>query len=188
MNLYLFGLLIYMILITPLKISFRLRAGRRPGYLFRLQAAGLPFYRRRKDEDPGDETPVKQQEVAAQMNLKNLRYLRILLSASMRGSLRRIVHLEWLSVYIHISQPDAAQTALLYGALHALASMLGKQHTLPLRIHLKADLRGQGSEALVRCIITLRLGSLFPAALAWFTQMRKAARKASKEEQYAASH
>lgn len=188
MNLYLLGLLVYMVLITPLRVSLRLRAGRRPGYLFRVQAAGLPFYRRRSDEDSDDETPVRQQELTAQMNLKNYRMLRILLSASMRGRLKKIVHLERLSLYLHISQPDAAQTALLYGGLHAIAAALARQRALPLRIHLKADLQGQGSEALVRCIITLRLGSLFPAALAWYSQMRKAARKTSKEEPYAASH
>ncbi len=188
MNLYLLGLLVYMVLITPLRVSLRLRAGRRPGYLLRLQAAGLPFYRRRKDEDTGDETPVRQQELTDQMNLKNLRLLRILLSAAMRSRLKKFVHLERLSLYLHISQPDAAQTALLYGALQTVAAALAGQRTLPLRIHLKADMQGQGSEALIRCIITLRLGSLFPAALVWFKQTRKAAKKASKEERYAASH
>ena len=184
MNLYLLGLLVYMVLILPLRVSIRFRAGRRTGYLIRIQAAGLPFYRKRKDEDPKDEMPVTEKQMVCDLKHTNLRALRILLSRPVRQRLAAAVQLEWLSLYAHISQPDAAQTALLYGGLRALALPLVRQRHIPLRIHLKADMKGQGSEALFRCILRLRLGSLFPAALQWLRQSMKA----SKEENHAASH
>lgn len=188
MNLYLLGLMIYLVLIAPLRISFRLRTGRRPGYMLRVQAAGLPFYRRRTDEDPGDEKAIRQQDMTKQLKPENLRLIRVLLSKPVRRAIRRAVQVNLLSVYVHISQPDAAQTALLYGALRSAALPLIRHKALPLRIHLKADQLGQGSEVLIRCIISLRLGSLFPAALAWLRQYRRSAPQAAKEEEYAASH
>lgn len=188
MNLYLLGLLVYVVLITPVRISLRLRTGRRPGYMLRLQAAGLPFYRRRKDEDTGDEKPIHRQDMAKQMKPENLRTLRILLSRPVRRAIQRAVRVELLSVYVHVSEPDAARTAVLYGTLRAVALPLCQAKLLPLRIHLHADHRGQGSELLIRCIISLRLGSLFPAALAWLRQYRRAALQPAKEEDYAASH
>lgn len=187
MNMYFISLLVYLVLITPVRISLRLRTGRRPGYMLRLQAAGLPFYRRRRDEDAGDEKPIRQQDMTQQLKPENLRMLRTLLSRPVRSALRRAVRVEVLSCYVHISEPDAAKTALIYGALRAAALPLCSGQ-LPLRIHLHADHRGQGSEVLIRCIISLRLGSLFPAAVAWLRQQRRAALQASKEEEYAASH
>ncbi len=176
MNLYLTGLLIYMLLILPLRISLRLRIGRRNSYMVRIQAVGLPFYRKRKDEDSSAETPVDNQQMAQQLKSANLRMVRTLFARPLWRGLSQLVQLEWLSVYVHISQPDAAQTALLYGGLRALAVPFGKRLP-PLRIHLKADMEGQGSEALVRCIVRLRLGSLFPAALVWLRHMRKASKE-----------
>ncbi len=188
MNFYFLSLMVYLVLILPLRVSFRLRTGRRPGYMLRVQAAGLPFYRRRRDEDPGDETPLRRQEMAEQLKPGTLRQLKVLLSRPVRSAIRQAVRMEVLSVYVHISEADAAKTALLYGALRTAALPLCTIKELPLRIHLRADHRGLGTEVLVRCIISLRLGSLFPAALAWLRQYRRATMQASKEEDYAASH
>lgn len=191
MNLYLISLLVYLILILPLRLSFRLRMGRRSGYLIRLQAAGLPFYRRRKDEDPLDEQPIDQEELGQTLRPEKLRLMRLLLQKPVRSRLFKAIHLEWLSLYAHISSPDAAQTAVLYGSLRsaadAFAHASGDQ--FPLRIHLKCDFQGQGSEALVRGIVRLRLGSLFPAAFALATALirAQAAKDASKEDFYAAA-
>lgn len=186
MNPYLLGLMVYLLLITPLRISLRLRAGRRPGYMLKVQVVGLPFYRRRKDEDPGDEKALRQQDMTEQLKPENLRWIRVLLSKPVRRAIRRAVQVKLLSVYVHISQPDAAQTALLYGALRAAALPLLRRKAF--RIHLKADQLGLGSEVLLRCIISLRLGSLFPAMLVWLRQYRRSAPQAAKEEEYAASH
>ena len=67
-----------------------------------------------------------------------------------------------------------------------VADIIGQ--AFPLRIHLRTDFQGQGSEALVRCIASLRLGSLFPAAIAWLWQVYRHRQTRSKEEDYAASH
>ncbi len=79
------------------------------------------------------------------------------------------------------------QTARLYGSLRSAADALGHGlgRRMPIHIHLRADYQGLGSEALLRCIVTLRLGSLFPAALAWLWQLRK--QHPSKEVKHAAA-
>ncbi len=191
MNPYLISLMIYLLLITPLRLSFRLRIGRRAGYLIRLQAAGLPFYRRRRDEDPKDEVPIDQKDLRRTLRPERLRPMRILLQKPVRSRLLKAIHLEWLSLYVHISSPDAAQTALLYGSLRSAADAFihASGSRLPVRIHLKCDFQGQGSQALLRGIVRLRLGSLFPAAFALIATLIRAqtAKDASKEDLYAAA-
>ena len=121
MNPYFISLMIYLVLITPLRLSLRVRLGRRNGYMLRIQAIGLPFYRSRRDEDSADEQPINQQEMSQQLRPENLRLFRSLVS---RPVLRLFFHsaqLKWLSVYVHISQPDAMQNALLYGSLRTLS-------------------------------------------------------------------
>ena len=190
MNPYFISLLVYLVLIVPLRISIRVRLGRRNGYMLRLQVIGLPLYKSSRDEDSGDEQPLDGQEMSEQLNPDKLRLIRPLLSPPVRRQLRRAVRVEWLSVYAHISQKDAMQNAVIYGALlsltEALRQIIGQ--AFPLRIHLRTDFQGQGSEALVRCIASLRLGSLFPAAIAWLWQVYRHRQTRSKEEDYAASH
>ena len=192
MNPYLISLMIYLVLITPLRLSVRIRLGRRNGYMLRLQAVGLPFYRSRRDEDSHDEQPIDQQEMSRQLKPENLQIMRTLLAKPVRRQIFRAIRLEWLSVYVHISQPDAMQNALLFGALRttaeAVSHSLGSR--IPLRIHLRTDYHGAGTEALLRCIVSLRLGSLLPAAFAWLWQFvrLRAEREPLKEEDYAASH
>ncbi len=190
MNLYFISLLVYLVLIMPLRLSIRVRLGRRNGYMLRLQAIGLPFYKSRRDEDSGDEQPIDSREMTEQLNTDKLRMLRSLLSLPVRRQLRRAVRVEWLSVYAHISQKDAMQNAVIYGTLVSITETLRQiiGSAFPLRIHLRTDFQGQGSEALVRCIASLRLGSLFPAAIAWLWQIYKRRQALSKEEDYAASH
>lgn len=192
MNLYLLSLMIYLVLITPLRLSLRIRLGRRSGYMLRIQAIGLPFYKSKRDEDPADEQPIDQQEVTQQLKPENLRLLRSLINKKVLRLFLRAAEMRWLSLYVHISQTDAMQNALLYGSLRTAAetaSRLAAGH-FPLRIHLRTDYQGCGSEALLRCIINLRVGSLLPVALAWLWHMAKlrAERESSKEEDYAASH
>lgn len=190
MNLYLISLMVYLLLITPLKLSLRIRLGRRTSYMLRVQAIGLPFYKSRRDEDPGDEQPIDQQGMTEQ--LENLKLLRSFLSKKVLRLFLRAAQIKWLSLYIHISQPDAMQNALLYGSLRTVADGVSRfaAGRFPLRIHLRTDYQGQGSEALVRCIVNLRVGSLLPAAVAWLWHMvrLRAEREPLKEEDYAASH
>jgi hypothetical protein len=190
MNPYLISLLVYLVLILPLRVSVRVRIGRQMRYLLRVQLIGLPFYKSRRDEDPADEQAIDSHEMTEQLAPDRLRLLRLLMTRPVRSQLRRAIRLEWLSVYAHISQQDAMQNALLYGTLLSVAGALRQiiGQAFPLRIHLKTDFQAQGSELLVRCIASLRLGSLFPAALAWLWQMYRHRQALSKEEEYAASH
>ncbi len=190
MNPYLIGLLVYMVLISPVKLSLRIRLGRRNSLMFRMQLLGLPFYHSRKDEDGGDEQPLKRQQVTHQLKQNKLGLLRSLITLQRGQRLFRFLKLEWLSVYVHISQPDAMQNALLFGTLRTLADVSGRLFRYPLRIHLRTDYQAQGSEALLRCIFTLRLGSLLPAALVWlwYSISRRNEKKPLKEDDYAASH
>ena len=192
MNPYFISLMIYLVLITPLRLSLRVRLGRRNGYMLRIQAIGLPFYRSRRDEDSADEQPIDQQEMSQKLRPENLRLFRSLIS---RPVLRLFFHsaqLKWLSVYVHISQPDAMQNALLYGSLRTLSETASRilAGRFPLRIHLRTDYQGQGTEALLRCIVSLRLGSLLPAVLAWLWHIARlrGEKEPPKEEEYAASH
>ena len=192
MNVYLVSLLIYLVMITPLRLSLRIRLGRRNGYMLRIQAVGLPFYKSKRDEDPADEQPIDQQEVTQQLKPENLRLLHSLLSKRVLRLFFRAAQFKWLSLYVHISQPDAMQNALLFGTLRTAAEAANRfvAGRFPLRIHLRTDYQAQGSEALLRCIVSLRVGSLFPAAVAWLWHMvrLRAEREPLKEEDYAASH
>lgn len=192
MNVYLLSLMIYLVMITPLRLSLRIRLGRRNGYMLRIQAVGLPFYKSKRDEDSADEQPIDQQEVTQHLQPENLKWLRSILSKKVLRLFFRSAQFRWLSLYVHISQPDAMQNALLFGALRTAAETISRfvADRFPLRIHLRTDYQGQGSEALLRCIVSLRVGSLLPAAVAWLWHMVKlrAEREPSKEEDYAASH
>lgn len=192
MNPYFISLMIYLVLITPLRLSLRIRLGRRNGYLLRIQAIGLPFYRSRRDEDSADEQPIDQQEMSEQLKPENLKLFRSLISKKVLRLFFRAAEFKWLSVYIHISQPDAMQNALLFSSLRTAAETSSRflAGRFPLRIHLRTDMKGQGSEALLRCIVNLRVGSLLPAAVAWLWHMvrLRAEREPIKEEDYAASH
>ena len=190
MNPYLISLLVYLVLITPLRLSLRIRIGRRTSYLLRIQAAGLPFYRSRRDEDSADEQPIDQQEMSQQLQPENFRLIKSLAAKPILRMFFRLAHLQWLSVYIHISQPDAMQNALLYGTLRTTTETASRilADRFPLRIHLRTDFQGQGSEVLLRCIISLRLGSLLPAAFIWLWRLYQLEKEPPKEDEYAASH
>jgi len=190
MNPYLLSLMIYLVLITPLRLFLRIRIGTKSSYLLRIQAAGLPFYRSRRDEDSSDEHPIDQQEMSQQLQSENLHLLRSLISKPILRLFFRSIQLKRLSVYVHISQPDAMQNALLYEAFRTTAETAGHivADRFPLRIHLRTDFQGQGSEVLLRCIVSLRLGSLLPAAFMWLWRVFRLEKEPPKEENYAASH
>lgn len=192
MNVYLVSLLIYLVMITPLRLSLRVRLGRRSSYMLRIQAVGLPFYKSKRDEDPADEQPLDQQKLSQQLQSKKLHLLRGLLSKNVLRLFFKTARVKWLSIYIHLSQPDAMQNALLYSSLLTASETIRHFVTnrFPLRIHLRTDYQGEGSEALLRCIVTLRVGSLLPTAVAWLWHMvrLRAEREPLKEEDYAASH
>ncbi|MBE5801448.1 MAG: hypothetical protein E7319_04085 [Clostridiales bacterium] len=192
MNLYLISLLIYSLMILPIKVSFRVRLGRRPGYWVRFQAMGLPFLRRRKDDDTMEEHPINEAEVSAGLNRDSLLIFRALLSPHVRRRLRRLCDIRLLTLYAHISCQDASHTALLYGSLRTAVQLVERlnHRPLPAQIHLRADYQALGSEVLLRGIVSLRLGSLIPATAVWLSQLRRmrAIQEPSKEENYAASH
>ena len=64
MNPYLLGMSLYTLFILPVTLRFRVRLGGRSGYRLRLQAAGLPFARKRAPEDKRDERPFPRREMA----------------------------------------------------------------------------------------------------------------------------
>lgn len=192
-NLYFLFFSAYALLITPITVRWSLRLGRRSGYRVRVQAAGLPFVRKREDDDPAEERPIREQDVAESLASADRALLRAALDPRVRQRALRCLRLQKLFVYARFSFEDACATALCYAAARTAVQTLALCHPAPgvLSGRVEADFHAKGSEVLVRGIVGARLGSLGLTAIlfgAAFIRQRGRQSRA-KEEQYAtASH
>ena len=181
MNPYLLCLSAYALLILPLTLRFRLRLGKRSGYRFRVQAAGLPFVRRRTTDDRRDERPLREKTVATTLAAVDPALLRACLSPTVISRALRAVRVEALRLDARFDFADARRTAVWYAALSTALRTAALTGALPPRFSagLTAGFAGSGTELLFQGILTLRLGSLLPAAAGFAKAYLRAARKKS---------
>ena len=114
MNFYLLGLSFYGLMIMPVTLRFRLRLGKHPGYRVRVQAAGLPFARKRSDQDTRDEQPIEEKKVAQTLAQTDWTLVRAMLSPGVIKRLLTLPHFEQFSLIARFSFPDACHTALAF--------------------------------------------------------------------------
>lgn len=192
MNLYFLFLSAYAVLITPITVHWSLRLGSRCGYRVRLQAAGLPFVRKRGDDDATGEHPIREQDVAQSLASTDLALVRAALDARVRKRFLKALRLYSLHLNARISFADAALTALCFAALRTVLQTLLTCGLEPdaLTGRVEADFGGKGTEVLVRGITGARLGSLGLTAILFGAAFVRARMKQaqSEEETYAASH
>lgn len=193
MNVYFWCFALYALWITPIGLEISVCAGRNVRWRIRMQAAGLPVWRRRQaEESMKEEQPVDGRETARRMLSPDAPELLLLWK---KGHIRRFLQTWRLqSLYIHgqISQPDAAQTAMLFAALRTLLQTLSHLPAVYKRVQcsLQADFQAQGSQLFLRCIVTARLGNLVVAVLRFAAAAHHIHSRftAKEEESYAASH
>lgn len=193
MNLYFLFFSAYALLITPITVRWSLRLGRRSGYKVRVQAAGLPFARKRSEDDAKGERPIREQDVAKSLASADVPLLRTALQSHLRKRVARCLRLKRLTVYARFSFDDACMTALCYAAARTVLQTAALCRPAPgvLGGRVEADFRAQGSELLIQGISGARLGSLgLTAILFGAAVIRERGRQSrAKEEQYAtASH
>ncbi|MEG0995788.1 MAG: hypothetical protein RSH26_02400 [Clostridia bacterium] len=185
MNPYFFFFAAYAVLITPITLRWGLRLGKDAGYSLRIQAAGMPFVRERKEDDRVGELPIREQEVARTLASTNLALLRAALHGKVLRRFLRAIHLESLHIRARLSFADASRTALCFAAartllqtLHACGVPMSK-----LSGHVTANFDFQGSEVLIRGIVAARLGSLGFAAILFGTAFLRAQGRQARPEQ-----
>lgn len=188
MNLYFILFSVYAAAITPLTLRFRLRLGKQSGYRLQLQAAGLPFVRRRTSDDHSDEQPIQEQDVAQTLAGADMTLIRALLRPPVLRRLWQLFSWRELELYIRFSFVDAAYTALGFCMSRTLFQTLQTAGALPpiFKWRTEADFNAQGSELLFQGIVTFRLGSLLPAATTFALAYRRAQIGQRKVERHAA--
>ena len=191
-NFYFLFFTAYAVLITPITLRLGLRLGKDAGYSVRVQAAGMPFARRRSEDDRAEELPIREQEVARTLASTNFALVRAALDLKALRRLLRAVHLESLHIRARFSFADASRTALCFAAVRTLLQTLRTCGVPMSRLggHVTANFDGQGSEVLIRGIVAARLGSLGLAAILFGAAFIRAHAKQARleEEPYATSH
>ncbi|MDD3336976.1 MAG: hypothetical protein PHI98_15955 [Eubacteriales bacterium] len=189
MNFYLFFFSLYGVMILPLTLRFRLRLGKKSGYRLRMQAAGLPFVRKRTSDDHRDEQPIQEKEVAQTLASADLALLRAALNRQVLRRIFSMLKCTELELYGRFSFDDASLTALAFCGLTTVLGTLKRIGVLPdvFFWRLEADFKAEGTEILVQGIIRLRLGSLLPATALFARTYLRAKGRRSKEEAYAAA-
>lgn len=186
MNPYFICFSLYSLLIMPLTLQFRLRLGKRSGYRLRLQAAGLPFVRKRTSEDNQDEQPIEEREVARTLAETDLALVRAALRKPVLKKVWHTLHWKELRLYALFSFSDAAQNALAFCLSQTLLQTLASTGALPPAFtwQTEVDFNGRGTEALFQGIVTFRLGSLFPAAALFISAYLKASDRKRRIDQH----
>ena len=168
-------LLLYLVLITPLRLTVCLSHAGETRLLARLQAWGIPLTWRirsqrlrsgrvttlfRKNHPPMEAPP----DTGRRVRVVAGAYLR---SNRARAYLRGHVRLLSLEALVHIALSDAAQTALAAGLLGALGLMISLRMQGRARVQVIPAFFHQQTTAQARCILFFRLGTiLITAALA----------------------
>lgn len=189
MNLYFWAFSFYAFMITPVSVQAHILIEKGFHYRFRFRAAGLPVLRKIKQEQP--ESQLRSVDI-----LKNVKQWDAGLAVSLirEGHLGRLWRLfQWRDCEIHarISFEDAALTAMAYAVIRTVAQTWGRIHPPHVRGRVEMDFQGQGAMLSLRCIASVRLGSLLAAAVRlWLAAIRyRSGRLSAEEENYAsASH
>lgn len=184
MNPYFLGISLYALMILPVSLRFRFRLGKRSGYLVRFQAGGLPFAGKRGPEDRREERPFREEDAIDALTQADPTLIHAVLDGRVLGRFLRALEVRELEFYAHISFPDAAATALCYCGLCTLVHTLNAAGALPpaFRWRLRADFKGEGTEALAAGIVSFRLGSLLPVAAAFAGALAHRTAPIEKEE------
>lgn len=192
MNLYLLFFVIYSALIAPITARFSLRLGPRAGFGMRFALSGVPVLKRRAPGDMRDERPIKERDVAHALGSTNLRLLKTAFALSLWRRLKGMVRIDSLYIHARFAFADVCKTALLYAltreTLRGLCAIPAVRRKLS--GHVEATFKNVGTEVLIRCIVTARLGSLALAALLFgaLYLSKKAGKSPPEEEKHAASH
>ena len=168
-------LLLYLVLITPLRLTVCLSHAGETRLLVRLQAWGIPLTWRirsqrlrsgrvttlfRKNHPPMEAPP----DTGRRVRVVAGAYLR---SNRARAYFRGHVRLLSLEALVHIALSDAAQTALTAGLLGALGSLISLRTQGRARVKVLPAFFHQQTTVQARCILFFRLGTiLITAALA----------------------
>ena len=168
-------LLLYLVLITPLRLTVCLSHAGETRLLVRLQAWGIPLTWRirsqrlrsgrvttlfRKNHPPKEAPP----DTGRRVRVVAGAYLR---SNRARAYFRGHVRLLSLEALVHIVLSDAAQTALAAGLLGALGRLISLRMQGRARVQVIPAFFHQQTTAQARCILFFRLGTiLITAALA----------------------
>ena len=168
-------LVMYLVLITPLRLTLCLSHAGETRLLVRVQVWGIPLTWRirskrlrsgrvttllRKNRPPREAPP----DTGRRIQVVAGAYLR---SNRARAFLREHVRLLSLEALVCIALSDAAKTALTSGLLGALSRLLSLGMQGRVRVQVIPAFFHQQTTVQARCILFLRLGTiLFTAALA----------------------
>lgn len=191
MNLYFWAFSLYALMITPLNAFVCVRIGREVRYRVRLRLAGIPLWRKGwKAEKENRVDSEKLTQGIIRLDRKLL--WRLIRMGEARTALSAI-RLEQATVHAKLSMHDAAATALLFAGLRTLLQTIAlcSPKCFALKGHLQADFRAEGTEIMVECMISARLGNLLAAgARLWLAAVNARAdlSLAEEENNAAASH
>ena len=191
MNLYFWVFSLYALMITPLNAFVCVRIGRDVRYRVRLRIAGIPLWR--KGWKAQQENRVDSERLAEGIiRLDRKLIWRLIRTGEARIALGAI-RLERATVHAKLSMHNAAATALLFAGIRTLlqTAALCSPRPFVLNGHLEADFRAEGTEMMLECMISARLGNLLAAgARLWLAAVNARAdlTLAEEENNAAASH
>lgn len=186
MNGYFWLFALCALLATPVTAHVQLRIGRGVHYRLRLQAAGLPFLRKKEAESNEGEKTLHSRQMAKGLFAADGRMLYSLFRGGHLKRTLKAFHLQSVWVHIRLSFADAAQTALCYAALRTILQTVLSCHSSAdiLRGRVEADFQSQGTEIFLRCILSTRLGILTAALIRTGAAMIRLRVKTRTEERY----
>lgn len=191
MNLYFWAFSLYALMITPVRVLTCIRIGRDVRYRVRVGLAGAALFRKRWKAN-------QEKKVDSGKFAKGIVRLdrKLLWHLMKTGEVRRMfgsLKLAELTVHAKLSLQDAAATALLFAGIRTFlqTAALCSPVRFALKGHMEADFRAEGSEVMLECMISARLGSLLAAGArlglaAW--NARADLSLAEEENNAAASH
>ena len=186
MNLYFWLFSFCALLMTPVGVQGHIRIDHGIHYRIRIRAAGLPVLRKKKKEEP--DVPLHSGDVMKSMRGWDHGLFVSLLREGHFSRLLRSFKWQDTELRARISFADAAQTAIVYGAVRTVLQAAACIRPFSLRGRVEMDFQGAGTQISLRCIATARLGSLMAAALRlWAASAAYRAKRSAEEENYAAA-
>ena len=186
MNLYFWLFSFCALLMTPVGVQGHIRIDHGIHYRIRIRAAGLPVLRKKKKEEP--DVPLHSGDVMKSMRGWDHGLFVSLLREGHFSRLLRSFKWQDTELRARISFADAAQTAIVYGAVRTVLQAAACIRPFSLRGRVEMDFQGAGTQISLRCIATARLGSLMAAVLRlWAASAAYRAKRSAEEENYAAA-
>ena len=192
MNPYFWLFSLCAVLAAPLRLHIRVRFGREMRYRIRLQMVGLPIVKKETEENDAAEETVDSARMAKGLFSLDRTLALSLLRQGHMTRLFKTFHLESVHIRALLSFENAALTAMSYAAARVAVQTalicMGRPAVINGRVEM--DFHQKGTEVLVRCILSARLGSLFLSALRLLAAIirTRAGLLKAKEDPYAASH